>query len=98
MCGDVTSTTSGVVQSPNFPGELWKELRSRHYRAGRMDDPIEIHHLQFGDGCGLCSRKKKKLNFSFRCGDFIRILFDILRLTMVLCIYRLQQAETPFLP
>jgi hypothetical protein len=32
-----------------------------------MDDPIEIHHLQFGDWESQCSGKEKKSNFSVRC-------------------------------
>jgi hypothetical protein len=31
-----------------------------------LDDPIEIHHLQFGDWESQCSGKEKKSNFSVR--------------------------------
>jgi hypothetical protein len=41
-------------------------MHCHHHRASRLDDPIEIHRLQFGDW-GLCSGKEKKLNFSVRC-------------------------------
>jgi hypothetical protein len=42
-------------------------MHYHHNRASRTDDPIEIHHLQFGDWLRLCYRKEKKSNFSVRC-------------------------------
>ncbi len=42
-------------------------MPSHHHRASRLDDPIEIHHLQFGDWQSLCLCKEKKSNFSVRC-------------------------------
>jgi hypothetical protein len=42
-------------------------MPSRHHRASRLDDPIEVHHLQFGDWQRLYLGKEKKLNFSVRC-------------------------------
>jgi hypothetical protein len=42
-------------------------MRSHYFGAARLDDPIEIYHLQFGDSESLCLCKEKKSNFSVRC-------------------------------
>ncbi len=64
---DVWGRCCPVSQLPRRLRQRCQELLCRHFGASRLDDPIEIHHLQCGDGLCLCLCKEKKSNFSVRC-------------------------------
>jgi hypothetical protein len=64
---DVNGRCCPVCQLPRRLRQRVQDLPSHHHRASRLDDPIEIHHLQFGDWQSLCLCKEKKSNFSVRC-------------------------------
>jgi hypothetical protein len=94
---DVGGRCCPVWQLPRRLRELGRKLRSHHNHASRMDDPIELHHLQFGDWQSQCLCKGK-LWISVLDDSVILILFELSGvrwLSLSIALYNRQHNSRP---